>query len=98
MQVASTMRRPLGTPTVAIDSLRLSVPDMDVGRAHQITERALMKLARSLENAPNVGSPLNTQRTLERLNLRLELTGDSNEALEQAIAAAVERALLGTEE
>lgn len=87
-----------GAPTVSIDSLRVSVPDMEPARAQRLTEQALFGLARVLEQDPRFHSSKLHRRNLDGMKLRLELSGDSDEALESALTKALSKALLGTEE
>jgi hypothetical protein len=90
--------RPRQTPQVHVESLRVSLPDMDPMQAHQVTLRAVQRLADVLRQQPNLSRPFENQRTLDRLKLRLEITDDSMQGIESALSAAVERALQGAEE
>jgi hypothetical protein len=71
---------------------------MEPARAQHLTERALGGLARVLAQDPRFSSLKLHRRSLDSLKLHLELSGDSDEALESALTNALSKALLGTEE
>jgi hypothetical protein len=70
---------------------------MEPAKAQQITEQALRRVANALETDPRLLSLGLKERSLGALQLRLELSNDSPEAIETAlensIASALDKAL-----
>ena len=84
---------PTQVPRITIDSLRVSVPDMEPAKARKITEQALSRVANALETDRRLLSLGLKERSIGALQLRLELTNDSPEALEDALEDSITSAL-----